>query len=91
MAVLLELADVGAGDERLAAGAAHDHDAHRIVVAQGRQRFAKSLPHLQRHRVALLGVVEGDHTDAVGDLREDLAVGVGRFMGEIGHRALAFR
>src|SRR4051812_7244558 len=45
MARLLELADVGARYEGLAAAAAQDHDAHGSVVAQGCQRLAKS-PHI---------------------------------------------
>src|ERR1700757_3490257 len=51
-------------------------DAHAVVVAQLGQRRGKTLPHLQRHRVALLGIVEGDDADAVDDLPQDRSVGV---------------
>mgnify|MGYP003694334925 CR=1 FL=1 len=79
VAGLLELADIGARDERLVAGAGQDHDAHVGIVAQFDQRAAEALPHLERHRVALVGIVEGDDADAVADALQDLAVGVGCF------------
>ena len=79
VAGLFELADVGARDERLVAGADHDHDADVGIVAQLDQRLAKPFPHLERHRVALVGIVEGDDADAVADALQDLAVGVGIF------------
>ena len=79
VAGLLELADIRARDEGLVAGADHDHDAHLGIVAQLDQRVAEPLPHVERHGVALFGIVEGDDADAVGDALQDLAVGEGFF------------
>ena len=76
---LFELADIGAGNEGLAAGAGQDHNAHVGIVAQFDERIAKSFPHLQRHGIALLGIIEGDSADAIADVLQDLAVGVGFF------------
>ena len=76
---LLELADIGARHKRLVAGADQHHHAHIGIVAQFGQRLAQSFPHLQRHGVALLGIVEGDDADAVVDALQDLAVGIGFF------------
>ena len=86
MPVLLELADVGAGDEGLVAGADQDHYADIAVIAQFDQRLTQPLPHVERHGVALLGVVEGDDPDAVGDALEDLAFGEGGLDGSVQHR-----
>ena len=80
MAGLLELADIGARDECLVAGADHDHDADIGIVAQFDQRVAEPLPHLERHGVALFRIVEGDDPDAIADALQDLAVGVGFFV-----------
>ena len=80
VADFLELADIGARDERLVAGADHDHDADVGIVAQLDQRAAEPFPHIQRHRVALGGVVEGDDADAVADALQDLAVGIRFFV-----------
>jgi len=41
------------------------------------------LPHVERHRVALCRIVEGDDSDAILDPLEDLAVGIG-FVGFAG-------
>ena len=79
VAGLFELADIGARDESLVAGADQDHDAHVGIVAQFDQRVAEPLPHLERHGVALFGIVEGDDADAVADALQDLAVGMGFF------------
>ena len=84
MAGLFELADIGARDERLVAGADHDDDADIGIVAQFGQRAAEPFPHIQRHRVALFGIVEGDDADAIVDALQDLAVGIG-FFGVVGN------
>ncbi len=75
----LELADIGARHKRLVAGAGQDHDPHVGVVAQFDQRLAQPLPHLERHGIALVRVVEGDDADAVGDALQNPAVGEGLF------------
>ncbi len=48
----LELADVGAGHEGLAAGAAQDQDAHAVVGVHQVARLEQALVHGPRHRVA---------------------------------------
>ena len=84
MAGLLELADIGARDERLVAGADQDHDTHIGMVAQFGQGETEAFPHVERHRVALVGIVEGYNADAVGDSLQDPAVGKG-FLGVVGN------
>jgi hypothetical protein len=42
-----------------------------------------SLPHVERHGIALLGIVEIDDADALSDALQDLAVGEG-FVGSFG-------
>ena len=79
MAGLFELADIGARDEGLVAGAGQDHHANVRIVAQLDQRLAQALPHFERHRVALVGIVECDDADAIADALQDLAVGMGCF------------
>ena len=88
VAVLFELADIGARHKGLVAGADQDHDAHVRVVAQFDQRVTEPFPHVERHGVALLGIVEGDDANAVVDALQDLAVGEGFFggFGNIQHR-----
>jgi hypothetical protein len=77
VARLLELADVGARDKCLVAGADQDHDPDSGIVAQFDQGVAEPLPHVERHGVALFRLVEGDDSDAVREGLQDLAVGVG--------------
>jgi hypothetical protein len=57
------------------------------IVPQFGQREAEALPHFERHRVALVGIVEGDDADAIADALQDLAVGVGCFgaFGDVEH------
>ena len=88
VAGLFELADIGARDEGLVAGADQDHDANVGIVAQFDQRVAQALPHFERHRIALVGIVEGDDADAIADALQDLAVGMGYFgsFGDVEHR-----
>ena len=74
--VLLELADIGARDERLVARPAEDHHADRSILGELVEDIAQSRPHLHRHGVALLGLVEGDQPDAVVLRRQHLAAGV---------------
>jgi hypothetical protein len=83
VAGILELTDIRARDERLVAGADHDHDAHVRVVAQFDQCVAEPFPHVERHGVAFFRVVEGNDADAVCDALEDFAVGEG-FVGALG-------
>jgi hypothetical protein len=88
VAGLFELADIGARDEGLFAGPDQDHDPDVRVVAQPDQRVAEPFPHLQRHGVALVGIVEGDDADAIAGALLDLAVGIGNFgnFGDVEHR-----
>ena len=46
VAVLLELADVSARNERLVSGPRHDHDADAAVLGEFVQDLAKAGPHL---------------------------------------------
>jgi hypothetical protein len=89
VAGFLELADIGARDERLVAGADQDHDPHLGIIAQFDQGMPEPLPHLERHGVALFRVVESDDADAIGDALQDFAVGVGFFgiLGDVQHRS----
>ena len=78
MPALFELADVGAGYKRLVASAGQHHNADVGAVAQGDQGLAEPVPHLQRHRIALVRMVEGDDADAISRMgRQDLAFGKG--------------
>ena len=88
VAGLFELADIGARDKSLVAGADQDHHANVGIVAQLDQRMAQALPHFERHGVALVGIVEGDDADAIADALQDLAVGMGCFgaFGDVEHR-----
>ena len=56
----LELGDVGAGDEGLAAGAAKHRDAHAVFAAHARAGLAELLVHAPGHGVARRRTVE-DH------------------------------
>ena len=72
----LKFRNVGAGDERLAA-CARDHDhAHRLVPGEILEDLGRSRPHLQRHGVVTLRIVEDEVTDAPIRAREHL-VGLG--------------
>ena len=62
-APLLELGDVGAGDERLITRAAQDDDADRVVGGELVHVLGHRFPHLLAHRVALLRLVEDDPAD----------------------------
>ena len=86
-AVLVEVADVAAGAERLAvvaAGAGEHHRSHGVVERGVAARGVELLVHRDRHRVQLLRAVDGDRGDPVADLVADGAhavvssVGAGR-------------
>src|SRR5260370_26058431 len=47
----LKFRDIGAGDERLAAGAREHHHAHLIVHREVLEYAAGRRPHIERHRV----------------------------------------
>ena len=59
----LELADVGAGHEGLAAGAAQDEDAHGIVGIHLLADLEQPLVHGPGHGVAGLRPIEGERHD----------------------------
>ena len=67
-AEVLELRDVGPGDERLAAGAAQDEHADAGVRVHAIARVDERLVHVPRHRVARLGAIEGE-LSAIGSDR----------------------
>src|SRR6185503_10330321 len=69
-----ELADVGAGGERLVAGADHHDDADAVVGDQPLEGGIEVAPHGLVHRVVNLGPVERDGADAVGRLPADRLV-----------------
>src|SRR6185437_15483719 len=59
-----ELADVVAGAERLAAGAAQDDAAYRFVGIEPPHRLAEELPQWLRHRVELRRTIDRQRDDA---------------------------
>jgi hypothetical protein len=68
-----ELADVAAGDERLAARALEHEDPYRVVRVDLLADFVEPLVHAPGHGVARLGAVEGDGDDRAVARDEDLA------------------
>ena len=60
---VLKLCDVGAGDERLAAGAAQHQDAQRRVAVDALAGVDERLVHLPRHGVARVGTIEGQECE----------------------------
>ena len=75
-AVLLELADIRARNERLVPGPGQHHHADRCDRPRTRRGSRPARPHLHRHGVALFRLVEGDQADAVILRRQHLAAGV---------------
>jgi hypothetical protein len=70
-----ELRDVGAGDERLAAGAAQHEDAHGVVAVDLVADLAEAAVHVPGHRVARLGTVERQRDDRAIALDDDVLAG----------------
>src|SRR5256712_4061746 len=62
-ALLFELRDVGAGDEGLVARAGEHHDANGLIGAELGEHRGNRFPHVKRHGVAPLGVVEDEPAD----------------------------
>src|SRR5262249_16224167 len=60
----LELRDIRAGDEGLAAGAGEHHDPHLVVFGEVLEDLAGRRPHVERHGIVPLGVVEDHVADA---------------------------
>src|SRR5437762_7628244 len=81
-AAVLELRDIGAGDERLIAGAAQDDHADGVVGGEVVYVVGHQLPHLLAHRVPLLRLVEDDPADRSVLLDQQLR--------RLGHRVLPF-
>ena len=67
-----QLVDVGAGDERLLAGAGQDHDAHALVLLQLEDRAAQLVERLRVQRVEHLGTVDRDDRDGAVALEEEV-------------------
>jgi hypothetical protein len=67
-----ELADVGAGDERLVAGARQDDAAHGNVVARRLEGCPQILPRRRVQRVEHLGPIDGHIRDVAFFLVEDI-------------------
>ena len=63
-ALLLELGNVRARHERLAAGAAEHDDAHALVVGEIVEDVAGAPPHVARHGVVAFRIVEDQIADA---------------------------
>jgi hypothetical protein len=80
LALVLELRDVGARRERLAARAGDDHDADRRIGGERRHDLERGLPHLERDRVVALGVVEDHPADAAIDAGDHFFAGHGCFL-----------
>ncbi len=59
-----EFGNVGARDEGLAAGAGDDDDADALVVARIHRGSLGGFPHVERHGVVTLRIVEGQIADA---------------------------
>src|SRR5205807_8294004 len=70
-ALVLELRDVGAGDERLVAGAGEHHHADLAVSVESLEHLRHRLPHVDRDGVAALGIVEDQPADGAFLLRND--------------------
>jgi hypothetical protein len=75
-----ELADVGAGDEGLAAGALEHQDPDRVVGIDLLAGVVQPLVHVPGHRVAGLGAVEGQRDDRALALDDDVLAGRAVFM-----------
>ena len=60
----VEFRDVGAGGERLGAGAAERDAAHLAIGVEARHRLRDAAPHRAVDRVAPLRIVENDPADA---------------------------
>ena len=86
-----ELADVGAGHERLLARAAEDEHADVVVGVGGLAGGEELLVHRERHRVVRLGPVERDPQGRPAALGEDLAHGRPRCPPRAGSRRCAGR
>src|SRR5204863_3656552 len=63
-ALVLELGNIGAGHERLAAGAGHDDDADAVIVAEIVENAGGRFPHVERDRVMAFRIVEDQIADA---------------------------
>src|SRR6185312_153814 len=74
-AILLELADIRAGYERLVAGPGEHDDADGPVLLELIQDLTQADPHFYGNGVALFRLVEGDETDAVILRRQHLSPG----------------
>ena len=70
--LVLELRDVGAGDERLIARASQDHHADGVVARQLLDVAGHGFPHLLAHRVAFVRLVEDDPADGAVLLHQEL-------------------
>src|SRR5260370_5802061 len=68
----LKFRDIGAGDERLAAGAREHHHAHLIVHREVLEYAAGRRPHIERHRVMTVRIIEDYISDAPVLAREHL-------------------
>ena len=84
-----ELRDVGAGRERLVAGAGEDHDLDRGIVVHLAADLGHALVHREGERIARLRPVEGDAGNPVADLIEEIGVyRRGRKLSGRGHHIL---
>src|SRR5579859_7134138 len=63
-ALAVELADVRAGDEGPRAGSGQCHHTNAVVCREVVQNLGEPAPHLDGHRVVLLGLVERYESDA---------------------------
>src|SRR5438876_454922 len=70
-ALVLELRDVGAGDERLVARPGEHDDPHLLIRFKCCKNRGDGLPHIDRDRVAALRIVEDQPADGAFLLRDD--------------------
>src|SRR5882762_507374 len=70
-ALVLELRDVGARDERLVAGSGEHDDPHLLIRFKFCKNGGDGLPHVDRDGVAALGIVEDQPADGAFLLRDD--------------------
>src|SRR6267143_2162287 len=69
--LVLALRDVGAGNERLVAGSGEHDDPHLLIRFKFCKNGGDGLPHIDRDRVAALGIVEDQPADGAFLLRDD--------------------
>src|SRR6202022_5072078 len=84
-AELLELRDVGAGDERLAARSPKDGNAHIVLGTDARARCVELLVHLPGHGIVCRRAIEDHSRDLAGAAVAHFSVAHCALIGSAGH------